>query len=79
MELFNRNNNNRNINSSQQLKDYGPYPFAINIEQVTQSNNAFRTTLWTGPHMQLTLMSFLPCEDISLERHPNVDQFIRIE
>lgn len=66
-------------NSSQQLKDYGPYPFAINIDQATKSNTNFRTALWTGPHMQLTLMSLLPGEDIGLESHPNVDQFIRIE
>ncbi len=66
-------------NSSGQLKDYGPNPFVIDIEEATENNNAFRRALWTGPSMQLTLMSLLPGEDIGLEIHPNVDQFVRIE
>lgn len=61
------------------LKDYGPEPFVINIEDVTKQNNNFRTALWTGKHLQLTLMSINVGEDIGLEVHPNLDQFIRIE
>lgn len=64
---------------TERLKDYGPYPFAINIEQATKSNNNFRTALWSGPYLQLTLMSLLPGEDIGLEMHSDVDQFIRLE
>ena len=59
--------------------DYGPEPFAVNIEEVTTQNNTFRTALWTGQHLQLTLMSINPGEDIGLEIHPNLDQFVRIE
>lgn len=59
--------------------DYGPEPFVINIEEATRRNRNFRTTLWTGNHLQLTLMSIRPGEDIGLEIHPNVDQFLRIE
>lgn len=62
-----------------QLMDYGPSPFAVNIEQATKQNNSFRTALWTGKHLQLTLMSINVGEDIGLESHPDVDQFIRIE
>lgn len=61
------------------LKDYGPEPFVVNIDEVTKQNNAFRTTLWTGKHLQLTLMSIKVGEDIGLEIHPDVDQFLRIE
>lgn len=61
------------------LKDYGPCPFAVNIEEATRQNNNFRLALWTGKHLQLTLMSINVGEDIGLEIHPNVDQFIRIE
>lgn len=61
------------------LKDYGPEPFVINIDQATKQNNTFRTALWTGNHLQLTLMSIRVGEDIGLENHPNLDQFIRIE
>jgi len=62
-----------------QLKDYGPDPFVTDIEEATKQNNAFRIALWTGNHLQITLMSINVGEDIGLEMHPNVDQFIRIE
>ncbi len=61
------------------LKDYGPEPFVVNIDEITKRNNTFRTALWTGKHLQLTLMSINVGEDIGLEVHPNLDQFIRIE
>ncbi len=59
--------------------DYGKNPFVINIRGVTMGNHTFRTVLWTGEHLQLTVMSLHPGEDIGLEMHPNVDQFLRIE
>lgn len=61
------------------LKDYGPNPFVVNIEEATKQNNNFRTALWTGCYLQLTLMSINVGEDIGLEIHPNLDQFVRIE
>lgn len=61
------------------LGDYGSEPFAINIEEATKQNDAYRTALWTGKHLQLTLMSINVGEDIGLETHPHLDQFIRIE
>lgn len=61
------------------LKDYGPEPFVVNIEKATKQNNTFRTALWTGTHLQLTLMSINVGEDIGLEIHPDLDQFVRIE
>ncbi|MFZ7132485.1 MAG: cupin domain-containing protein [Eubacteriales bacterium] len=62
-----------------ELKDYGPNPFVVNIDKATKQNNNYRTALWTGDHLQLTLMSIDPGEDIGLEIHPHLDQFIRIE
>jgi mannose-6-phosphate isomerase-like protein (cupin superfamily) len=62
-----------------ELKDYGPRPFVINIEEAANQNNNYRTTLWTGNNLQLTLMSIKVGGDIGLEVHPNLDQFIRIE
>ena len=59
--------------------DYGPEPFVINIGQAARQNDTFRTALWTGNHLQLTLMSINAGEDIGLENHPNLDQFLRIE
>lgn len=61
------------------FKDYGPCPFVVNIEEATKLNNYFRIALWTGNHLQLTLMSINVGEDIGLEMHPNLDQFIRLE
>lgn len=61
------------------LRDYGPNPFAVDIEEAARQNNNFRLALWTGKHLQLTLMSINVGEDIGWEVHPNLDQFIRIE
>lgn len=61
------------------LKDYGPQPFVVNINEASKQNRTFRTALWTGKHLQVTLMSINVGDDIGLEIHPNVDQFIRIE
>ena len=61
------------------IRDYGPEPFVININEATMQNNNFRTALWTGNHLQVTLMSINVGESIGLEMHPDVDQFIRIE
>lgn len=62
-----------------EIKDYGKEPFVININEAAKTNNTFRTTLWTGNHLQVTLMSIGVGEDIGLEVHPDVDQFLRIE
>jgi len=61
------------------LKDYGPEPFVVDIEKAAKKNNNYRTALWTGPHLQVTLMSIKVGEDIGLEIHPVLDQFLRIE
>jgi len=61
------------------LKDYGPKPYVVNINEATLQNNTYRTALWTGDHLQVTLMSLNPGEDIGLEMHPELDQFLRIE
>jgi mannose-6-phosphate isomerase-like protein (cupin superfamily) len=66
-------------NSQAELRDYGPRPYVVDINKATKQNNTFRTALWTGEHLQVTLMSINVSDDIGLEIHPNVDQFIRIE
>lgn len=62
-----------------EIYDYGPDPFVVNIEEITQMNDNFRTALWTGDHLQLTLMSIPVNGEIGLEVHPDTDQFLRIE
>lgn len=59
--------------------DYGPSPFVIDINKATMNNETYRTALWTGDHLQLTLMSIPAGGDIGLEVHPNDDQFLRME
>lgn len=66
-------------NSELMIKDYGPEPFVINIDRATKQNNTFRTALWTGNHLQVTLMSIPAGEEIGLENHSNLDQFLRVE
>ena len=62
-----------------EIHDYGNDPFVFNIDHATKMNQNFRTTLWTGDYMQLTLMSIPVGCDIGAEMHENVDQFIRVE
>ncbi len=50
-----------------------------NIETETLGNENFRTTLFTGQQMQLTVMSLEPGEEIGLEMHDHTDQFLRVE
>lgn len=67
------------INPKVMLRDYGPNPLVINIEEAAEENNVFRRALWTGSHLQVTLMSIPPGGEVGLEIHPDIDQFIRIE
>ncbi|WP_398293203.1 cupin domain-containing protein [Sporosarcina aquimarina] len=61
------------------LTDYGRKPFVVNIEEAAKQNDYFRTTLWTGSNLQVTLMNLNPGESVGLEIHPDVDQFLRLE
>lgn len=53
--------------------------YVTNIEDKTEQNENFREVLFTGPYSQLVVMSLEPNEDIGMEVHDNVDQFLRIE
>jgi len=59
--------------------DEGPRPVVLDIESATLANTNYRTTVWTGAHLQLTVMSIPPGGDIGLEVHPDRDQFLRVE
>ena len=59
--------------------DQGAAPFVTDIEEMTRQNTNYRTALWTGPHLQLTLMCIPSGGEIGLEVHPDTDQFLRIE
>lgn len=70
---------NQNRNGCQCSKDYGPNPLVVNIDQAADNNRNFRTALWTGEYLQVTLMSIPVGGDIGVEMHADTDQFIRIE
>lgn len=54
-------------------------PYVNNIENETLNNDYFRKEVFTGEHLQMTVMSLLPGEDIGAEVHHDTDQFLRIE
>ena len=53
--------------------------YVTDIEYKTLQNENFREVLFTGPLSQLVVMALKPGEEIGLETHGDVDQFIRIE
>ena len=53
--------------------------WSANIEEATVDNSTFRTVLFTGKHTQLTVMHLQAGEEIGLEAHEEIDQFIRVE
>lgn len=59
--------------------DKGPDPYVTNIEQMAVKNPNFRTAIWTGCHMQMTIMCIPPCGEIGLEIHQDTDQLIKVE
>lgn len=53
--------------------------WVADVEKATLENDNFRTALYTGAHTQLTVMSLAAGEDIGLEAHDHLDQFLRVE
>jgi len=68
-----------NNHYEQKTFDFGPHPFVIDINKATLCNANYRTAVWTGQFLQLTVMAINPGEDIGLEAHPHLDQFLRVE
>lgn len=60
-------------------KDHGKEPYIVNIDDYSVENENFRTTIWTGEKLQVTVMSIAPGGDIGLEVHKGIDQFLRLE
>jgi mannose-6-phosphate isomerase-like protein (cupin superfamily) len=67
------------IKMTYDFSDRGGEPVVENIEGMTLENDNFRTTIWTGSKLQVTLMTIQPGDDIGLEIHHGIDQFLRIE
>ncbi|MCL2097626.1 MAG: cupin domain-containing protein [Bacteroidales bacterium] len=79
MTSCNGNAQSERITEEVVFQDYGSEPTVLDIEAYTMSNDNFRTALWTGTLLQVTLMSIPVGGEIGLEQHPDTDQFLRIE
>lgn len=51
-------------------------PFLFHINNTVTSNQFFRNTIWSGNYMQFTVMCLMPGEDIGVEIHETIDQFL---
>ena len=65
--------------SGEDGQDRGPHPHALDIERASVDNDTYRTVLWTGPNLQVTVMSIEPGGEVGLEVHGDHDQFLRVE
>jgi len=61
------------------INDIGPKPQAFDIEHATKHNTDYRSVVWSGRYLQVTLMSIPVGKDIGLEAHPETDQFLRLD
>ena len=59
--------------------DRGPRSNAFDIEKATGDNENYRTVVWTGRHLQVTLICIPVGEPIGFEAHPDTDQSLRVE
>ena len=58
--------------------DFGGRPFVVDVARAALSNSDFRSALWTGEHLQLTVMSIMQGDDVGLEIHPHLDQMLYV-
>ncbi|MBQ9728036.1 MAG: cupin domain-containing protein [Clostridia bacterium] len=62
-----------------QNKDLGAKPQVLPIHNEVCLNHTFRTTIWTGERLQVTVMCIPVGGEIGLEYHEDVDQVLQIE
>jgi mannose-6-phosphate isomerase-like protein (cupin superfamily) len=70
-------NHNSNINKALDY-DFGSGPPFVDIDQITKDNKNYRIVLWTGNHLQLIVMHLETQEEIGIENHSNLDQYLHI-
>ncbi len=67
------------MNKHSVFKDYGGAPLVLNISAAAEKNELFRQALWTGEHLQLTVMTIPVGEGIGAEVHEALDRMLRVE
>ena len=68
----------QNCSACAPIKDFGGQPLVENIDRLARQNTNYRTAIWTGNHLQATLMSIPTGADIGIEMHSDTDQFLKI-
>ena len=63
----------------ERIADRGSETFVVNMARAAGQNQMFRAALWTGAHLQVTLMSIPAGGEIGLEAHPNLDQLLYVQ
>ena len=58
--------------------DNGKLPRFDSLEAMALENNNFRTTLWSGVNLQITLMTIPKGTEMGLETHAGIDQLYQI-
>lgn len=53
--------------------------FIGDVKTLAEENRDYRHVVYTGPNLQLVLMSLAPGEEIGSEIHAGHDQFFRVE
>lgn len=66
------------IDYEKYIKDYGPEQIIIPIDKLSRINTNYRASIWTGEHMQATLMRINPNDDVGVEIHENLEQLLFI-
>ena len=57
----------------------GDKPALINIRNAACENKYFRKEIWTGEHLQITVMSLPVGGEVGLEQHNENDQMLGVE
>jgi mannose-6-phosphate isomerase-like protein (cupin superfamily) len=60
------------------LADNGPEPYVADLAELTRVNPNFRTAIWTGHLLQLTVMNIPAKGEVGLEIHEDTDQFLYV-
>lgn len=70
---------NQNCGCEKEKRRAAEKPQIVNLDRAVCSNQNFRTVLWTGEYLQVTLMCIPVGGDIGFEIHKDTDQLIRLE
>lgn len=58
--------------------DVGPAPYVGAVDKLCLENRNFRTALWTGEYLQMTLMNIPVGGEVGLEIHTRIDQYLQV-